>query len=119
MNKVFKLKYKSGPHGDECSSYEVEILGKHTLQDFLMSLNKNEFGNVYIIVPNPETYNLLYASERERYMEIKISYKNGLPTSLKSEYDNWLNKTIDNYYSNFAYGGWGAMDYWIKIKDQE
>ncbi len=116
MNKVFKLKYKSGPHGDACTTYDVELFGEQTLQDFLYALDKQEWGAVNIIVPNPETYNLSYAAEHEKYMEIEIEYKNGIVITPKSEYWVWLDKVIDNNYNNWANGGWSCMNYWIKIK---
>lgn len=116
MNKVFKLNYKSGPHGDECSTYEIKIFGKQTLQDFLNALDENEYGTVYIEVPNPETYNLPYASEKERYKDIKINYIKGKSVTFKSVYEDYLDKFIDNSYNNWANGGWGCMNYWIKLK---
>jgi len=115
MNKVFKLVYKSGPHGDECSSYEVKFFGQQTLQDLLNALDEREWGLVKVRIPNPETFNLPYATEREKYMDLTIEYKHGKIITPREKYAYLLDKVIDNNYSNFANGGWSLMNYWIKV----
>ena len=119
MNKIFKLVYKSGPHGDQCTTYNVKFLNSNvTLEDFLKNIvdNTSEWGTVYLKVPNSETYNLPYATENEKYKEIKIEYKYGKIITDRSEFSYYLDLYIDQDYKNmFANGGWSCMDYFIKI----
>lgn len=77
MKGIFNSIYKSGPHGDECTTFTVKFNGEQTLQNFLNSLNDKEWGTVYVEIPNSKTYNLPYATENEKYMQIKLSINMG------------------------------------------
>ena len=118
-NKIFKLVYKSGPHGDECTTYYIKFLeNKVTLSDFLQEVKNidQEWGTIYLDVPNVKTYDLPYATESERYKEIKIEYKYGNIITDRSEFSSYLDLYIDQDYKNmFANGGWSYMNYFIKI----
>ena len=66
MNKVFKLKHKSGPHGDACSTYDIIFLKENVkLYEFLEDLDPNEWGTIHLKVLNPMIAKLDYATEDE------------------------------------------------------
>ena len=117
MDKVFELVYKSGPHGDACTTYTLKIKEGTTLKDFLKSLNPQEWGEVRVNIPDPETSNLPYATESEKYKNIDIEYKYGKILKTSEDFTELLNCQIDLDYNNWANGGWSCMDYWIKIKN--
>lgn len=120
MNKVFELKYKSGPHGDACTTYDIIFKKDNVkLYEFLEDLPTNECGTIYISILNPLTAKLDYATKDEKYKELKIEYNNG---EYKTEGDKVtslpnLYKNIDLEYNSWANGGWGSMSYWIMLKD--
>ena len=117
MNEVFKLEYKSGPHGDACTTYTIHLLKSHvTLRDFMGDLPRNEWGCLYIEVINPATVNLPYATEKEKYMEVRVEYKQSLYVCKDNNFNAYLDCEIDTENANWANGGWGCMDYWIKLK---
>lgn len=119
MNTIFKLNHVSGPHGDECSTYDIEFLKDNvTLYEFLCDLNKAEWGTIRLKVLNPSLAKLDYAMESEKYDEVRINYKNG---KYKEERDRetcapYLSNELDLSYRSWANGGWSLMDYWIKLK---
>lgn len=119
MNNIFELKYKSGPHGDACTSYDIIFLKDNVkLYEFLESIPKNEWGTIHFKVLNLFTVKLDYATEDEKYDELRAEYNNG---NYKHEEDKmiclpYLYKNIDLDYNSWANGGYGSMNYWIKIK---
>ena len=132
--KIFELKYKSGPHGDECCSYNIkfnkEII---TVREFLNQLNPEEWGAVRLYVPNPLTWGQDNLAEHELYMEFYIEYKNGVIHNLPKTATKWVNdKIIDtsqdigkyldcviDVNKGWANGGWSCMDYWIFVKNSK
>ncbi len=133
MNKVFELIYKSGPHGDACTSYTFKFYGEPTLKEFInyvLQNNKDEWGEFYVYYDDPNTPE--YATVDERECEITIDYKYGhiIQTYDGNRYDKYLipsvefsdlaNQMLDkkldiNWKGNFANGGWSSMSYWIKV----
>ena len=119
MNKVFKLKHVSGPHGDECSTYDIIFLKDNVkLYEFLEDLDPNEWGTIRLKVLNPITAKLDYATEDEKYDDIHFDYNRG---EYKHEEDRmicapYLYKDIDMEYHSWSNGGWSMMGYWLKIK---
>lgn len=112
----FELIYKSGPHGDACTTYTLKIKEGTTLKDFLESLDQQEWGKVSVNAPDPETFDLPYATKDEKYKNIDIEYNNGKILTPLEEYSSILDFKIDLDYNNWANGGWSCMDYWIRIK---
>lgn len=48
MNKVFKLKHKSGPHRDTCTTYDIIFKKDNVkLYEFLEDIPTNECGTIY------------------------------------------------------------------------
>ena len=110
--KSIELIHKSGPHGDECSSYELKFNEQMTVREFLQKLPEEEWGNVYVNIPNPDTWDCEYAAEHERWMRINISYAEyGTLKNIPYEFRPYLDSKIDIHKSATAYGGWGCMDY--------
>lgn len=120
MDKIYDLKYKSGPHGDECTTYYIVLYKDNiTLQDFINAIiknNLNEWGTIYVKVKDPELTKLDYLAPSEQYKEIKIEYGQQIKTP-RSEYLRYIDKYIDKSYNNWANGGWGYMSFNIKLQD--
>lgn len=95
-DNVFNLVHKDGPHGDQCSSYDIEIGNDITLSEFLEHLNPEEWGKIHLA-------------------DITIKYSNGKITYMPDEALLYMDKVIK---SGRAYGGWSLMDYWIEFKDE-
>lgn len=112
----FELIYRSGPHGDACTTYTLKIKEGTTLKDFLESLDSREWGKVRVNTPDPETFNIPYATKDEKYKNVDIEYKNGKIITPLEVYSSLLDFKIDLEYNNWANGGWSCMDYWIRIK---
>ncbi len=117
-NNYFELEQYSGPHGDQTYSYYIKFSEPITVGKFLECIckNKQEFGFVSLLVPNPETYNLDYASENEKLMGIVVRYEYGNITTDKRFWEEYIDCEIDILYKNYANGGWSLMYYWVKIK---
>lgn len=123
MDKIYDLKYKSGPHGDACTTYELVFYKENiTLREFIEAVvkgNPKEWGEFYIKYLNPKLANIEWAAEHEKYSECKIEYKYGtihyqIETSVEKLVWNMIIDTNDK--KMFANGGWGSMSYWITIK---
>lgn len=112
----FELVYKSGPHGDACTTYTLKIKEGTTLKDFLESLDSQEWGQVRVNTPDPETSNIPYATKDEKYKNVDIEYKNGKILKASEDFTKLLNYQIDLDYNSWANGGWSCMNYWIRIK---
>lgn len=100
---VFKLIHRDGPHGDQCSSYDIEIGDNVTLSEFLKHLNPEEWGKVHFVEFD---YN-------GRMININIEYSYGKITNMPDKALPYMNKVIK---SGEANGGWSLMDYWIKFE---
>lgn len=121
-NKIYDLKYKSGPHGDECTTYSVIFYKEDiTLQEFITNVVNNnllEWGSFYIQIKDPELEKLDYLAPNECYSEIEITYKYGeIHYKTETKFDNIIwDMYIDANKNNWANGGWSNMDYWIWLK---
>lgn len=133
MDKVFELVYKSGPHGDCCSSYTLKFYGEPTLREFIQQVleqRNDEWGEFYVHYDDASAPKYATVDERER--EITIDYKYGHidKTYDGNRYDKSLtpsvgfsdlvNQILDkklniNWKGNYANGGWSSMSYWIKV----
>lgn len=101
-DNVFKLIHRSGPHADECSTYDLEIGKNVTLAEFLENLDQREWGDVRL---------LINVNEKQTYIDIE--YKYGKITNLPEEALSYMNKVVKSGWSN---GGWSNMDYWLKFE---
>jgi len=133
MNKVFELVYKSGPHGDACSSYTIKFNGEPTLREFIASVlenKKDEWGEFYVHYDDVNAPEYATVDERERYVTIDYKYGNIFKTYDGNRYDESLTpsigftdlinqmldkKLIVDWKGNYANGGWSSMSYWIKV----
>ena len=100
--KEIKLIYKSGPFGDECSLYNVQIEEKTTVKDIIdFALNrKEEWGDIYI--NNKKLFEY-------RHGELLL-HDNLIKYGIQP--DSEKKKIVKNV---IAYGGWSAMDYHITV----
>ena len=112
-DNVFKLIYRSGPHGDECSTYDLEIGKNVTLSEFLEYLDPQEWGDVRLVIQNPKLESMDWLTLNEKQMYIDIEYKYGKITNLPEEALSYMNKVVKSGWSN---GGWSNMDYWLKFE---
>ena len=101
-DNVFKLIHRSGPHSDECSTYDLEINENVTLAEFLEHLDPREWGDVRLLI-----------QVNEKQMYIDIEYKYGKITNLPEEALSYMNQVVKSGWSN---GGWSNMDYWLKFE---
>lgn len=104
MKKDFELVYESGPHGDQCYSYDIKFNKPVTLQEFLIQLNPEEWGDIEV-----RTIDL---TEVSGYKKIKIQYRNGNVTKSSPFIDLYTDKIIK---SGNAYGGWSHMTYFLEL----
>lgn len=104
MKKDFELVYKSGPHGDQCTSYSIKFNKPITLSEFLSQLDSNEWGSV-----EARTIN---TSKVSGYDKIKIVYHNGTITEISPFADPYMNAIIK---SGSANGGWSSMNYYLEL----
>lgn len=110
-DNVFKLIHRSGPHGDECSTYDLEIGENVTLSEFLEYLDPQEWGEVRLVLHNTAGLEWIAVNEKEMYIDIE--YKYGKITNLPEEALSYMNKVVKSGWSN---GGWSCMDYWLKFE---
>lgn len=113
--KSFELIKTSGPHGDECCSYDIKFNKEMTLKEFLQELHPKEWGYVNVRVPDPSTWNLEYAAEHEKYRIINIEYSHDEIVDMSYDVLQYMNTNIDIEHCT-AYGGWSRMDYNIYLK---
>ena len=111
-DKVFKLIHKSGPHGDECSTYDLEIGENVKLGEFLAYLDPQEWGQVWLVIQDPRLASVDWLTSNEKQMYIDIEYKYGKITNLPEEALSYMDKVVKSGWSN---GGWSNMDYWLKF----
>lgn len=112
-DNVFKLIHRSGPHGDECSTYDLEIGKNVTLAEFLEYLDPREWGNVRLVIQDPKLAPVDWLAMNEKQMYVDIEYKDGKITNLPEEALSYMNKVVKSGWSN---GGWSNMDYWLKFE---
>lgn len=120
MNKVFELVYKSGPHGDACSSYTLKFYGEPTLREFIQHVleqRNDEWGEFYVHYDDANAPEYATVNERER--KITIDYKYGHIDKICG-FSDIVNQILDkklniNWEGNYANGGWSSMSYWIKV----
>ena len=64
MKGIFNLVYKSGPHGDEMTTYTLDIMPNITLEKFVVGVISNELEwgkiRVYYLDKNMENFVLIY-----------------------------------------------------------
>ena len=120
MDNVYELKYKSGPHGDACTTYDL-IFNKEdiTLREFVKNVierNPQEWGTFYVSYRDPELVKLPYVAPNEQFSDVNIEYKYGkLITTDKNEFmDRYI---VTDSPKKFANGGWSCMNFWITLKD--
>ena len=112
-DNIFKLIYRSGPHGDECSTYDLEIGENVTLAEFLEYLDPQEWGDVRLVIQDPKLESMDWLAVNEMQMHIDIEYKDGKITNLPEEALSYMNTVVKSGWSN---GGWSRMDYWLKFE---
>ena len=119
MKGIFNLIYKSGPHGDECTTYKLEFAPNITLERFINGVISDnlKWGKIYVGYINTNIENFLFATENEKYSWFEIEYKYGRITNIsnKSLYNKYKDKIIENNDYNWSNGGWSCMDYWIRF----
>lgn len=112
-DNVFKLIHRSGPHSDECSTYDLEIGENVTLAEFLEYLDPREWGDVRLVIQDPKLANVDWLALNEKKMYVDIEYKYGKITNLPEEALSYMNKVVKSGRSN---GGWSNMDYWLNFE---
>lgn len=99
--KSFELVTKNGPLSDHTYNYDVNLLKKLTLKEFIDEIinKKTEWGSIYI-----NDYNV-----HQKPDDNKIRYENGkiLSDTIPEKY---LDKEIRMITAN---GGWSMMNYWV------
>lgn len=116
----FELKYKSGPGGDQCTTYDIVFYKDNvTVREFIsfiVSINAEEYGEFYVYYTDPKLKDVPYLGKSEKLTKFEVKYKYGkiLPFSVPKEY---LDKYIDINANNWANGGWSAMSYWLFTKE--
>lgn len=120
MKRVFNLKYKSGPHGDEMTTYTLDIMPEVTLETFVTSVisNEQEWGSIRVNYLNTNMENFDCATIDEKYsshFDIEYKYGHVVNISNKSLWNKYKNTILTNNNHNWANGGWSCMNYWIRI----
>ena len=121
MEKIYDLVYKSGPGGDQCTTYDIKFKkDKITVREFIQNViewNPSEWGEFYIYWIDPVLRDCPYAGSTEKYTHVEMDYKWG--NFLGSNgHPELLNKYIDVNANNWSNGGWSAMSYTIFLKDE-
>lgn len=121
MKNVFNLKYKSGTHGDACTSYTLDIMTEVTLEKFILSVisNKLELGciRVHYLNTNMENFNCATIDEKySSHFDIKYEHGHIIHITDKSLYNKYKDTVLTNNIHNYANGGWSRMNYWIRIE---
>jgi len=120
MKGVFNLKYKSGPHGDACTTYTLDIMPNITLERFVISIisNELEWGRIRVNYLNTNMENFDCATTNEKYSSyFDIEYKYGHIVNITNIllWNKYRNTVLTNNNYNLTNGGWSYMNYWIRI----
>lgn len=126
--KLFELIYKSGPHGDQCTTYNVKLFNNTLLADFINDViksNPEEWGSFYVKYPDENNFLLYEKCEIQyKYGKLTKSYyprthynKNAKESDgLEDPFINNLSrKIINSSINNYANGGWSLMNYFLTV----
>jgi hypothetical protein len=120
---VRKLKFDliAGPFGDETSQYSVSFQEQFTVRDFVLSVLEDSqkennahgwWGYFYIVDPHSSISTYIY-----EYRAGKLFYGKYISAEVADSYYGIHRDKIVTKLT--AHGGWGSMDYYIYIEDNE
>ena len=120
MKGIFNLVYKSGPHGDEMTTYTLGIMPNITLEKFVVGVISNELEwgkiRVHYLDKNMKNFDCATFDEKySSYFDIKYNYGHIVNITDMSLWDKYRNTMLTNNNYNWANGGWSCMNYYIRI----
>ena len=120
MKGIFNLVYKSGPHGDEMTTYTLDIMPNITLEKFVVSVisNELEWGKIRVHYLDKNMKNFDCATFDEKYslyFDIKYNYGHIVNITDMLLWDKYRNTMLTNNNYNWINGGWSCMNYYIRI----
>ena len=120
MKGIFNLVYKSGPHGDEMTTYKLGIMPNITLEKFVVGVISNELEwgkiRVHYLDKNMKNFDCATFDEKySSYFDIKYNYGHIVNITDMSLWDKYRNTMLTNNNYNWANGGWSCMNYCIRI----
>jgi hypothetical protein len=119
--KALQFELTGGPYGDETSRYSVNFCEQFTVSDFIRSILTDSsetpnshgwWGYFYIVDPDTNEPTRVY-----EYRAGKLYYGKYVSEEVADGfYGRHKNKVVTKL---IAEGGWGRMDYFICIEDNE